>query len=333
MEFTWEGSLRSLGISEAEERVYRIAVTAGTAVPGDIADRVGLEPEEITAVLDRLRAKGLMAEHPRAGGGFVPAAPDVALSSKVLTREHELHQARLALADLTSVHRARARGTAAASDALEIVTGAEAVGHWFRHLHRSASDELLSCTRGPYTVVHVADNGSEVAALNQRGISHRGLIDRSVLADVSIHEELTATLDRGQEIRVVDELPVKMLIIDRSLAMVPLDSPSSTESCAVIVRRSGLLDALLTLFEQLWAHGVRLRTGLSTEGGAGSFAPDPLDRRILALLLSGHTDEAAGKQLGMARRTVQRRVSALMEAASVQTRLQLGWAACDRGWI
>ncbi|MCX5390560.1 helix-turn-helix domain-containing protein [Streptomyces sp. NBC_00094] len=333
MEHTWEGSLRALGLTEAEERVYRTAVTAGTSEPGGLADDTGIPPDQVVAVLGVLRAKGLMTTRPGGTGDLVPAAPDVALSSTLLTWEHELQKARIALAELTSAHRARERWTAGDAGAVETVTGAEAVAHWFRHLQRSATEEFLACTRGPYMAVHGASNGAEVAAFAERGVVSRGLIDRSVLADSSIHDELLAALDRGQDVRFVDELPVKMVIADRSLAMVPLATPGSTEPGAVVIRSSGLLDALLALFEQLWDRGVQLRDALDPDGGGTDFTPAPLDRRILALLLAGHTDEATGKQLGLARRTVQRRVSTLMEAANVHTRLQLGWHARDRGWL
>ena len=44
------------------------------------------------------------------------------------------------------------------------------------------------------------------------------------------------------------------------------------------------------------------------------------------------TDAAAGAQLGLSVRTVQRRVAELMERAGVTTRIQLGAEAVRRGW-
>ena len=47
----------------------------------------------------------------------------------------------------------------------------------------------------------------------------------------------------------------------------------------------------------------------------------------------GLTDAAAGAQLGISARTVQRRLADLMEAAGVVTRLQLAAEAVRRGWV
>jgi DNA-binding NarL/FixJ family response regulator len=52
----------------------------------------------------------------------------------------------------------------------------------------------------------------------------------------------------------------------------------------------------------------------------------------LTLLLLGLTDAAAGAQLGVSLRTVQRRVAELMDEVGVTTRIQLGAEAVRRGW-
>ncbi|MFC8682630.1 hypothetical protein ACFT30_14020 [Microbacterium ureisolvens] len=60
---------------------------------------------------------------------------------------------------------------------------------------------------------------------------------------------------------------------------------------------------------------------------------EEVDRDLLRLLLLGVTDAAAGAQLGISLRTVQRRVAELMETAGVTTRMQLGAEAVRRSWV
>jgi DNA-binding NarL/FixJ family response regulator len=61
--------------------------------------------------------------------------------------------------------------------------------------------------------------------------------------------------------------------------------------------------------------------------------PSPEDMRLLALLLSGYTDEAIAARLDVGARTVQRRIRDLIELTGVRTRLQLVWFATRRGWL
>ncbi|MCL2733415.1 MAG: helix-turn-helix domain-containing protein, partial [Actinomycetia bacterium] len=117
------------------------------------------------------------------------------------------------------------------------------------------------------------------------------------------------------------------------------------EPVALVVHRSGLLTALISLFEQHFAQGRPLRGaaasaaddepaagGTGGTGGTGGL-PDAVDRQILALLHIGLTDAAIARHLGMGRRTVQRRLHALMTASGAVTRFQLGVHAHASGWL
>jgi DNA-binding NarL/FixJ family response regulator len=53
---------------------------------------------------------------------------------------------------------------------------------------------------------------------------------------------------------------------------------------------------------------------------------------VAALLLAGLTDQAVASQLDLSLRTLQRRLRHLMDAAGVQSRMQLGWYAARHDW-
>ncbi|GCB45008.1 transcriptional regulator [Streptomyces sp. NL15-2K] len=63
--------------------------------------------------------------------------------------------------------------------------------------------------------------------------------------------------------------------------------------------------------------------------------PHTAEPTALVVRASGPLELLAGvaKQLDLGLRTVQRRVKRLMELSGVTTRLQLGWHACERGWV
>ncbi|MFD0381698.1 response regulator transcription factor [Streptomyces stramineus] len=60
---------------------------------------------------------------------------------------------------------------------------------------------------------------------------------------------------------------------------------------------------------------------------------DARDRQILTLMASGATDDAIARRLGLGRRTVVRRVSALLAMLGATTRFQAGVQAARRGWL
>lgn len=54
---------------------------------------------------------------------------------------------------------------------------------------------------------------------------------------------------------------------------------------------------------------------------------------LLSLLLAGLTDDAIAAQLAISRRTVQRRLRALIDTAGVRTRTELVWYASRQNWV
>lgn len=73
--------------------------------------------------------------------------------------------------------------------------------------------------------------------------------------------ELTAALGRDEQVRAVDRVPTKLVIADRSLAMVPLTSRTA-EPAALVVHASGLLQLLAGLTDASVAKQLDL--GLRT---------------------------------------------------------------------
>jgi len=192
----------------------------------------------------------------------------------------------------------------------------------------------------PFVAVPPGQNAAEPAAAG-RGVRMRVVLERSVLAEPSATEELVDSLRRGLELRVVEQLPMKLVLADSDLALVPLSvAPAGTsedEPGAVLLQRSGLVAALDSLFEAVWRQAYPLElssldgSAPQTEGDAHD-APTVLDRRILGLLLAGLSDQAVAGQLDLSLRTVQRRLRSLEDLAGVKTRMQLGWYAARNGW-
>jgi hypothetical protein len=115
--------------------------------------------------------------------------------------------------------------------------------------------------------------------------------------------------------------------------MVPL-AVRGHETAALVIRASTLVQPLATLFDSVWASSVPVVLGARGDvAEAGSPGPDAHDIAVLGLMLTGLTDEAIGRQLGMSGRTVQRRLRALMALTGSTSRMPLGWEASERGWV
>ncbi|MER5562879.1 helix-turn-helix domain-containing protein [Streptomyces sp. NPDC058961] len=323
--------LGAIGLDETQESAYRALVAVGAAEVSDLAHRLALPENETERALRRLERQGLAAQSSARTGRWVAAPPGVALGALLTQQRHELDQAELAAALLATEYRAEA-AEPAVHDLVEVVTGASAVAHRFHQLQLGAAEEVCALVTGKPVAVTGMDNESEEQASN-RGVSYRVVVEREVLSLPAGIVELSAALGRDEQVRTVDRVPTKLVVADRTLAMVPLTGRGA-EPAALVVHASGLLESLMGLFEAVWKDALPLRLG---GGGRGVVeegrGPDATDLEILSLLLAGMTDASAAKQLELGLRTVQRRVKGLMELTGVTTRLQLGWHAYERGWV
>ncbi|MDQ0894337.1 helix-turn-helix domain-containing protein [Agromyces ramosus] len=325
--------LSAIGLDEAEETVYRLLVTLGAADLSDLTRRLEMDEREIGRWLRALEQRGLATQSSaQSGERWVAAPPGVALRPLLIQQRHELEQAELAAAALAEDYRAEAVESDA-RDLVEVVVGAAAVTHRFLQLQLGAEQEIMAFVTDNPVAVSGRENEAEGVAI-ARGVSYRIVIERSVLASPEDFAEVSASLGQDVNVRVVDRVPTKLIISDRSLAMVPLNGKGS-EPAALVIHASGLLDSLSGLFESVWREAtplILLTPGSDTvvEVGAG---PDAHDLQVLSLLLGGFTDASIAEQLDIGLRTVQRRVQGLMQLAGVTTRLQLGWHAHDQGWL
>ncbi|MBX7549254.1 helix-turn-helix transcriptional regulator [Streptomyces sp. tea 10] len=322
--------LAAIGLDDTHEAAYRALVSVGAAEVGDLARRLTLAEPDTERALRRLERQGLAAQSPARPGRWVAAPPGVALGALLTQQRHELEKAELAAAVLAQEYRAAA-AEPAVHDLVEVVTGASAVAQRFLQLQLGAAQEVCALVTARPQVVSGMENEAEERAA-ARGVRYRVVVERAALDLPHAVTELTAALGRDERVRVTDRVPTKLVVADRSLAMVPLTS-TTVEPAALVVHASGLLELLAGLFESVWREALPLRIGASGAAEERPDGPDGTDLEVLSLLLAGLTDASVAKQLDLGLRTVQRRVRRLMELAGVTTRLQLGWHAFERGWV
>ncbi|MDX3244390.1 helix-turn-helix domain-containing protein [Streptomyces sp. ME18-1-4] len=322
--------LGAIGLDDTHESAYRALVSVGASDVPDLARRLTLGEHDTERALRRLERHGLAAQSSGRPGRWVAAPPGVALGALLTQQRHELEKAELAAALLAEEYRA-AGAEPAVHDLVEVVTGAAAVAQRFLQIQLGASEEVCALVTGTPVAVTGGENDAEERAA-ARGVRYRVVLERAVLDQPHGMTELTAALGRDEQVRVVDEVPTKLVVADRSLALVPLTGRSA-EPAALVVHAGGLLELLCGLFESVWREALPLRLGTAGVVEQAPAAPDAVDLEILSLLLAGMTDASVAKQLDLGLRTVQRRVKRLMELAGVTTRLQLGWHAYERGWV
>jgi DNA-binding CsgD family transcriptional regulator len=135
---------------------------------------------------------------------------------------------------------------------------------------------------------------------------------------------LQTRLAAGEEIRLIDDMPTRLMIISGTHVIVP-EPLGYADSPRLLVRQGALVGALTLLFELFWEKAVPAAELSGPRSSERTF--------ILRQLQSGAKDEQIARTMGLSLRTVRRRISELMIELGADTRFQAGAEAARRGWL
>ncbi|HEU4946708.1 MAG TPA: LuxR C-terminal-related transcriptional regulator [Kribbella sp.] len=324
--------LESLGLTPDECSMYLLLVDRPAATTHEVGEdwrpASGASPASVLAALE---AKGLVTTLTGRPVRHAAVAPDVALDNLARVREEQIARARVIAVELTERWRRAGRVTVPA-ELIEIVVGREATLQRSEQIQRTSTEEVLIIDTPPYAAEHLG-NPLESQLLSEGVTGYRCLYDHSALEIPGKYEAIRALAADGEVARVIPGLPLKMVMGDRRIAMLPLETAPEAISAAAVIHPSSLLDSLHLLFETLWHRAIPLAPDLTTTSPQPGRRLDPLEQDVVRLLVTGLTDKAIGRQLGLAERTVQRRVHGIMQTYGVHNRLQLGMLLVRDGWV
>ncbi|MCX2947534.1 LuxR C-terminal-related transcriptional regulator [Lentzea sp. NEAU-D7] len=304
-----------LGVAPELTAVYELLVTGGSRT----TDEIGVAAE----VLEEMRELGLVRHLP--GDVWQAVAPDLAVEALIAAREEANRRARADIGPLMELY-LRNRDEELADNAfVEVVSGVDAVRELWHALLRGARGEVCVLDQPPY----VTPLGQHVALedeTRERDVQWRVVYDRSAVDIPGRVTEIIDLVAAGERARVTPTLPFKLAVIDTHAAVLPVVNGDIVDK-VLLIRPSALLDVLRSTFELYWDKGIPF-----SPGGIYAAAAD-VDPNLLGLLAAGLTDESIARQLGLAPRTVQRRVRQLMDRCGAQTRFQAGVQAMRRGWL
>jgi DNA-binding CsgD family transcriptional regulator/sugar-specific transcriptional regulator TrmB len=325
--------LEAFGVGPVAEAAYLTMLRHPNAGVAELAERLDVSDQVVREALDELARLSLLRpswEDPRL---LRPVSPEIGLESllarqeaELTRRQHQLEDGRAALAVLVADQAGRRNPS---HPNVEELVGVDAVRDRLEQLTREAQVEVATFAPGG---AHSPASLDASRPLDQQ-LLDRGVIVRTVYLDSVRNDPATAhyaqwLTELGGQVRTVPVLPLRMIVVDRSIALVPINPEHSTAGAAVL-RSPGAVAAMTALFEQVWGIAAPLGVPRAREEG-GLTAQEGAVLRLLAL---GETDEVVARRLGVSVRTVRRIASELMVQLGARSRFQAGARAVERGWL
>ena len=319
--------LAAVGLSPSQERLYEALLEGNDASLGELSRAVDIPQGHARELLESLRAMGLVSQSAARPVRYLPTDPKTAIELLILRRQQELGQLRSSVDRFAERFRLRSQRHSS-HEIVEVITGQSASVQWIDHAIRGAETEILGFGKAPQwePPKDYVDLKLELLA---KGVRCRGVYERDTLDSPGFMDFLERMAEAGEQSRIVDHLPMRLLIVDASLAFTPIEVDRWDEW--LLLHRSPLLAALTMVFETVWEQAESLPF---ESGSVAPISREPHltadDRRVLVSLASGLHDEVIARQLGVTPRTVLRRVNRLMHMVRATTRFQAGWRAHAR---
>lgn len=221
---------------------------------------------------------------------------------------------------------------------IERLVGIDAIRERIRILARSCIREV--CSFIPGGVQSAASllftQAVDIGATN-RGVQLRAVCLDSVRSDPVTRKYAEWMIDIGSEVRTAPALPLRMLIVDRQTAVVPVDTAGGG-AVELVISGTGIVTALVALFNAVWMEALpfasaRCRTDEDLSAQMRDESLSTQERQVLTLLAEGHTDEAIARRLSISLRTTRRVAARLLARLGARSRFQAGALAVARNWL
>ncbi|MEU6392984.1 helix-turn-helix transcriptional regulator [Streptomyces sp. NPDC046939] len=315
--------------------VYRAILFHKEHDPDRLAQLLDIDLSCVKSALDRLSDLSLLAPSRDSPGALRAVNPSLGLKvllqreqDELAWRQQRIEQNRAALAALAAEYATSSRpGT----DGTEELDNVDDIRIRLEALAESCRHESLAF----HPVGGLTEESIEAARpLNEQALA-RGVRFRSIYLDSVTNDRVTRAhaqwmAERHSEIRTSPTLPMRLLIVDTTAAVVA-GLPGQTGPSALVFSSRPVVLAMRALFEAYWEHASPFHQELSAADQGAELTPQ--ERKLLQLLATGLTDEAVARALGIGVRTERRIVAELMERLGASSRFEAGVQAARRQWI
>jgi sugar-specific transcriptional regulator TrmB len=247
-----------LGLTQYEARAYIALVRRDGSTPAEVARLADVPRSRIYDVIETLVAKGMARQRPARPAKFVATPPHEALDLLVRGHEERLRMLQLdAEAARDELAPAFLEGSAHSDplDYVELIRSPESVAKRFNELQQSVTSEMLVFSKMP-AAVPIVENAAGIDLAGKHDL--RTVYEFSLLDDPVSREGVRRFIAAGEKVRFVEELPMKLGVIDERTVMFAMSDPvaGDSELTTLVIENVQLARSLKIVFEQVWSAGI-----------------------------------------------------------------------------
>ncbi|MCX6163205.1 MAG: hypothetical protein NTV87_17935 [Ignavibacteriae bacterium] len=258
--------LQTLGISGREAEVYIALLHKEELTAPEIAKISTVSLSKVYEVLQNLVKKSMCNENYKDGlKVFSAIEPKIALENILSVYETDLKNKKLSAQglekSLTSIYENK-EYKEHPLDFIEIISDIGQLKERFVSIELNTKKEILGFMKSPYAI-HPDDNFDNQAKIQKTSIQ-KGIYECNNIQTQDEKNKLIKTIracqNHGEEVRLIKELPMKLVISDETVTMfsLPVTSAFKSRLTALIINHPAFAINFKIIFEMYWDKGMTL---------------------------------------------------------------------------
>jgi len=271
--------LKISGLTKREAHIYLALLQKKEFAASEIASLIPVDRTKIYEIIPRLVSLGFCSEIQKNGKKTYRAVePKIAFKNLLANYQQELEDVfrkkeQLLVDKINVINELKNKLDNIYSnnvkksdviDYIEMITDLGQIRERWADIQKNAKKELLVFSKLPYTQITLANNiETESKIIKRNKIICKGIYEYKGLTDEEINKLLTgiqAYQKIGEEVRIIKELPMKLVICDEKITMLALENRISLKSSitTLIVDHPSLAISLKSVFESYWRNAISI---------------------------------------------------------------------------
>lgn len=314
--------------------VYEAVVSLPSTHLDALEHHLGQSAQDIEAALLELRGLGLIEASQMTDGQWRAVAPTLAIGRRIAEAEQVISSRLAGLsadrALMTSLDDVYRQGKADPHSVLRLADRDEVLAH-LGELVETVSFEVAAFVTNFPSPEAVTEAKNLDALMIERGVQLRTLCLDGFRRDRRVRKALLDSAALGVDVRTLAALPTRMIIFDRTHAVIAVD-PDDPARGALVMSHRAVVNLLVDLFERHWLEATPFIDEPALEPSAEPRL-SPMEHHVLRMLAKGIKDESIARTTGQSVRTVRRIISTLSEKVGARSRFDLALRAAGNGWV
>ncbi len=252
--------LIEIGFTQYEAQLYYALLTNGQVSASTLVGLSGVPQGKIYQVLSSLEMKGFCNVIHGKVKKYIAVNPSVSFGELHSKKKKEEEQI-LELQDELEKEFLQTEDLNVTLDYLQVITSKQSQLQKFVELTRNATESIFTFNKQPYATGYkrnreqLESDSEPLRQIIASGVLVRGIFEKQDDEMENLLEMLQYFESIGEEIRLIDKLPFKMLLADSRVSMISLRSKEERQFniTSMVINQKDISQAMAELFDLYWS--------------------------------------------------------------------------------